>query len=138
MKKFQHIVSAALLVIAASSMISTTANAQSGSRLCGISLGPMAILVEIKQPGGRNGRKNANNFCTALSTGMAEGLKEKGINTDAVIHYKRTECEAVARNISGGRSQYDICEKMERTNVGNGVNPYTVIFKQGQFEFTRA
>ncbi len=138
MKKFQHIVSAALLVIAASSMISTTANAQSGSRLCGISLGPMAILVEIKQPGGKKGRNKANNFCTTLSSGMAEGLKVEGINTDAVIHYKRTECEALARNISGGRSGYDICEKIERTNVGNGVNPYTVIFKKGTFEFTRA
>ena len=35
----------------------SNADAQPGSRLCGISLGPMAILVEIKQPGGKKGRR---------------------------------------------------------------------------------
>ena len=37
----------------------SNADAQPGSRLCGISLGPMAILLEIKQPKGKKGRKRA-------------------------------------------------------------------------------
>ena len=139
MKKFQHIVSAALLVIAASSMISTTANAQSGSLLCGISVGPMAILVErTKPPEGKDARKRDVKYCRMLSNIMAQDLRKKGINMGGVIHYKPTGCEDVAQNISGGKSRYDICEQMEIRNKANGLNPYTVIYKpNGTFAVTR-
>ena len=116
----------------------SNADAQPGSRLCGISLGPMAILVEIKQPGGKKGRRAANRFCDKLADGMEQGLKDQGASTEGIMRYKRTECEDVAMDISGGKSSYDICDLMERTNVGNGANPYTVMHKGGNnFEVTR-
>jgi hypothetical protein len=115
------------------------AAAQSGSRLCGISVGPMAIVVEIKQPKGKKSRKKADKFCRKLADGMIDGLKKSGMPTSGVVKYKRTGCEDVAKSISRGKSSYDICEKMKRTNVGNGVNPYTVTFdkKKKSFTFSR-
>ena len=116
----------------------SNADAQPGSRLCGISVGSMAILVEIKQPGGKKGRRAANRFCDKLADGMEQGLKDQGGSTEGIMRYKRTECENVAKDISGGKSSYDICDLMERTNVGNGANPYTVMHKVGNnFEVTR-
>ena len=116
----------------------SNADAQPGSRLCGISLGPMAILLEIKQPGGKKGRRNANRFCDKVAGDMEQGLKDGGIDTANVIFYKRTECEAVARDISGGKSSYDICDLMERTSVGNGAHAYTITHKGGDnFEATQ-
>ena len=116
----------------------SNADAQPGSRLCGISVGAMAILVEIKQPGGKKGRKGANRFCDKLADGMEQGLEDAGASTEGIIRYKRTECEHVAEDISGGKSSYDICDEMERTSVGNGANPYTIIHKVGDnFEVTR-
>jgi len=106
-------------------------SAQPGSRLCGISLGPMAILLEIKQPGGKKGRKAANKFCDKVADGMEQGLKDGGIDTANVIFYKRKECEAVARDISRGKSSYDICDLMKRTSVGNGAHAYTITHKGG-------
>jgi len=116
----------------------SNADAQPGSRLCGISVGSMAILVEIKQPGGKKGRRAANRFCDKLADGMEQGLKDQGGSTEGIMRYKRTECEDVAMDISGGKSSYDICDLMKRTNVGNGANPYTVMHKRGDnFEVTR-
>ena len=116
----------------------SNADAQPGSRLCGISVGPMAILVEIKQPGGKKGRRAANKFCDILADGMEQELEDAGASTEGIVRYRRTECEDVAMDISGGRSSYDICDEMERTNVGNGVNPYTIRHKVGDnFEVTR-
>ena len=117
----------------------SNADAQPGSRLCGISLGPMAILLEIKQPGGKKGRRNANRFCDKVAGDMEQGLKSEGIDTANVIFYKRTECEAVARDISGGKSSYDICDLMERTSVGNGAHAYTITYnaRSGDFEATQ-
>ena len=116
----------------------SNADAQPGSRLCGISLGPMAILLEIKQPKGKKGRKRANKFCKNVANDMAQGLKEGGIDTANVIFYKRTECEAVARDISRDKSSYDICDLMERSSVGNGAHAYTITYKGGDnFEATR-
>ena len=98
----------------------------------------MAILVEIKQPGGKKGRRAANRFCDKLADGMEQGLKDQGVDTAGTIWYKRTECEDVAMDISGGKSSYDICDLMKRTNVGNGANPYTIRHKRGDnFEVTR-
>ena len=117
----------------------SNADAQPGSRLCGISVGPMAILVEIKQPGSKKGRKRANKFCDRLADGLEQGLEDAGASTEGIMRYKRTECEDVAMDISGGKSSYDICDEMERTNVGNGANPYTIIYKKvgDNFEVTR-
>ena len=115
----------------------SNADAQPGSRLCGISLGPMAILVEIKQPGGKKGRRGANKFCKNVANDMEQGLKDGGIDTANVIFYKRKECEAVARDISRGKSSYDICDLMKRTSVGNGAHPYTITYKGGNFEATQ-
>ena len=109
----------------------SNADAQPGSRLCGISLGPMAILLEIKQPKGKKGRKRANRFCDKVAGDMEQGLKSEGIDTANVIFYKRKECEAVARDISGGKSSYDICDLMKRTSVGNGAHAYTITHKGG-------
>jgi len=115
------------------------AAAQKGSRLCGISVGSMAIVVEIKQPKNKKSRKKADKFCRKLADGMINGLKNSGKSTKGVKRYKRTSCEDVAKSISRGKSSYDICEKMKRTNVGNGANPYTVKFirKMKKFKFSR-
>jgi len=91
----------------------------------------MAILLEIKQPGGKKGRKAANKFCDKVADGMEQGLKDGGIDTANVIFYKRKECEAVARDISRGKSSYDICDLMKRTSVGNGAHAYTITHKGG-------
>ena len=116
----------------------SNADAQPGSRLCGISVGKMAILVEIKQPKGKKRRKAANRFCDKVAGGMEQGLKDKGIDTANAIFYKRTECEAVARDISRDKSSFDICNLMKRTNVGNGAHPYTITYKGGDnFEATQ-
>ena len=117
----------------------SNAEAQPGSRLCGISVGPMAILVEIKQPKGKAKRKTANKFCNRLADGMEQGLEDAGASTEGIIRYKRTACEHVAEDISGGKSSYDICDEMKRTSVGNGANPYTIIYKirGNNFEVTR-
>jgi hypothetical protein len=116
----------------------SNADAQPGSRLCGISLGSMAILLEIKQPGGKGGRKTANRFCDKVAGDMEQKLKDKGIDTANVIFYKRKECEAVARDISGGKSSYDICDLMKRTSVGNGAHAYTITHVEGDnFEATQ-
>ena len=116
----------------------SNADAQPGSRLCGISLGPMAILLEIKQPKGKKGRKAANRFCKKVAGDMKQGLNDEGIDTANVIFYKRTECERVAEDISHGKSSYDICDLMERTSVGNGAHAYTIMYKGGDnFEATR-
>ena len=116
----------------------SNADAQPGSRLCGISVGPMAILLEIKQPKGKKRRKAANRFCDKVAGGMEQGLKDKGIDTANAIFYKRTECEAVARDISRDKSSFDICDLMKRTSVGNGANPYTITYKGGDnFEATK-
>ena len=116
----------------------SNADAQPGSRLCGISVGPMAILVEIKQPGGKKGRRGANKFCDKLADGMEQELEDAGASTEGIVRYRRTECEDVARDISGGRSSYDICDLMKRTSVGNGANPYTITYKGGDnFEATK-
>ena len=116
----------------------SNADAQPGSRLCGISLGPMAILLEIKQPKGKKSRRKADKFCNKVAGDMEQGLKDGGIDTANVIFYKRTECEAVARDISGGKSSYDICDLMERTSVGNGAHAYTITHKGGDnFEATQ-
>ena len=116
----------------------SNADAQPGSRLCGISVGTMAILLEIKQPKGKRGRKAANRFCDKVAGDMEQGLKDEGIDTANVIFYKRTECEAVARDISRDKSSFDICDLMKRTSVGNGANPYTITWNGGDnFEATR-
>ena len=116
----------------------SNADAQPGSRLCGISVGTMAILLEIKQPGGKRGRKVANRFCDKVADVMTKGLKDKGAPTEGVVRYKRTECEAVARDISRDKSSFDICDLMKRTSVGNGANPYTIKYKGGDnFEATQ-
>ena len=68
---------------------------------------------------------------------MEKGLKDKGAPTEGIMRYKRKECEAVARDISRGKSSYDICDLMERTSVGNGAHPYTITYKGGNFEATQ-
>jgi hypothetical protein len=116
----------------------SNADAQAGSRLCGISLGPMAILLEIKQPDGKKGRRAANRFCDKVAGDMEQGLKDGGIDTANVIFYKRTEFEDVARDISRGKGSYDICDLMKRSSVGNGAHPYTITHVEGDnFEDTQ-
>ena len=116
----------------------SNADAQPGSRLCGISVGAIHMLVEIKQPNSKKGRKKMNRFCDKVANGVEQELKAKGIDTANAIFYKRTECEAVARDISRDKSSFDICDLMKRTSVGNGANPYTITWNGGDnFEATR-
>ena len=138
MKNLKSFVSGTLLVVAASLMVSTTANAQSGSRLCGVTMGTTFVGVEIKQPDGPGGRNAADNFCRQLSGDLSNKLIAEGAPAAMVIRLNpRTECEAVARTISGGAKSESICHLMERSNVGNGVNPYTVKFTGNGFEATK-
>ena len=116
----------------------SNADAQPGSRLCGISLGKMAILVEIKQPKGKKGRKKMNRFCDKVADGVEQELKDKGIDTANAIFYKRTECEAVARDISRDKSSFDICDLMKRTHITDGFHAYTITWNGGDnFEATQ-
>jgi hypothetical protein len=129
MKNFKSFVSGTLLVVAASLMVSTTANAQKGSRLCGVTVGTTFVGVEIKQPGNQSGRNAADNFCRQLSGDLSNKLMAEGAPAAMVIRLNpRTECEAVARTISGGARSESICDLMDRSSVGNGANPYTVKF----------
>jgi len=138
MKNLKSFVSGTLLVVAASLMVSTTANAQSGSRLCGVTMGTTFVGVEIKQPDGPGGRNAADSFCKKLSGDLSNKLIAEGAPAAMVIRLNpRTECEAVARTISGGAKSESICHLMERSNVGNGVNPYTVKFTGNGFEATK-
>jgi hypothetical protein len=133
MKKFQNTFLASLLVVACSMlMVSTPANAQSGSRLCGVGLGQLAIVIEMKGTGlSSKNRGRWDTFCETLYGEMKAGLAKK-MDVSGAFEIIRDECEGVATRLSGGASSFDICDKMGRTGRGNGMNPYTVIYMGGQ------
>ena len=122
-----------VFAIAASSVSVPEAEAQSGSRLCGIANGPVAMLVELKQPKSKEGRKKVNDACKKLAGEFRQGLKDGGVsNADSWKYYERAECEGVAKEMSGGQSSADICEGMEREKA------YKVTYKGGNnFDFER-
>lgn len=105
------------------------ASAQSGSRLCGISNGPVAMLFEVKQPNSKEGRKKTDKACHDGSNKMRASVP----NGSAWKEYKRAECEGVAKDMSKGKSAADICDKMEREKV------YTVTYdpKTNAFSFKK-
>ena len=69
-----------VFAIAASSVSVPEAEAQSGSRLCGIANGPVAMLVELKQPKSKEGRKKVNDACKKLAGEFRQGLKDGGVD----------------------------------------------------------
>ena len=117
-------------------------DAQKNSRLCGISIGTMAIISEIKQPSGKDERKSVDKFCKNLASLITEELRAKGKSTKGIVNYKRVECQKVARTMSGGKSSYDLCSKMNTTTYTHyhnyswdrirGMKPlYKFIYKGG-------
>ena len=131
-----------VFAIAASSVSVPEAEAQSGSRLCGIAKGPVAMLVELKQPKSKKGRSAVNKACKKIAAGFRQGLTDGGVpNADSWKYYERAECEGVAKEMSGGRSSADICEGFKDQN-GNAAmereKAYTVTYKGGDnFDFER-
>lgn len=125
-----------------SALLPMDASAQSGSRLCGAAInvptGTMGMMVEIKQPGGKKTRRRANNFCNSLAQGILDGFAKQGLDISDNNRgwFKRSECEGVASWMSGGTSRADICEQMERTSIGNGANPYLVMYNKATKKFT--
>jgi hypothetical protein len=137
MKNFKSFVSGTLLVVTASLMVSTTANAQPGSRLCGVTMGNTFVGVEIKQPEGPSARNKMDDFCRDLSGDLSNKLIAEGAPAAMVIRLNpRTECEAVAKTISGGANSESICHKMDRSGRGD-ANPYTVKYTNGGWVVTR-
>lgn len=131
-----------VFAIAASSVSVPEAEAQSGSRLCGIANGPVAMLVELKQPKSKKGRKKVNKACKNLAAEFRQGLTDGGVpNAASWKYYERAECEGVAKEMSGGRSSADICEGFKDQN-GNAAmereKAYKVTYKGGNnFDFER-
>ncbi|QGG80172.1 hypothetical protein GH975_06120 [Litorivicinus lipolyticus] len=123
------------------SMLPMDASAQSGSRLCGAAVytptGAIGLMVEIKQPG-KSGRSAANNFCNALAQGVLDGFADEGLDVSENNRgwFKRSECEDTAGWMSAGVNRADICDQMSRTSVGNGANPYMVIYTKRNNTFT--
>lgn len=123
-------------------LLPLSASAQSGSRLCGAAVylptGAMGVMVEIKQPGSSNSRKKADKFCNSLAQGIIDGFEAEGLNVSESNRgwFKRTECEGVAGWMSGGVNRADICDQMERTSVGNGANPYVVMYNKASNTFS--
>ena len=128
-------VGAFALAIATSSIAIPEADAQKGSRLCGIAKGNVAMLVEVKQPGGKKGRKKVNRACKDAAAAFRQGLTDAGVpNADTWKYYERTECEHVAKELSGNQSSADICEGFTDTSGKAAMErekPYTVTYLGG-------
>jgi|TARA_B110000495_G_C22560699_1_gene338363 hypothetical protein len=116
------------------------ADAQPNSRVCGISLNTMAMLIEIKQPVSKKGRNKADEVCEEIAGGMEKGLKEAGQDTTTAKWYIRKRCERVAKDISHGEApRRDICDLMDRSRViASKVKIYTINYiGDKKFEATR-
>jgi len=114
------------------------ADAQSGSRLCGISKGGVAFLVEVKQPKSKKGRKKTNRACKDLAQKFRDGIPGGAKDWR---YYQRTECEGVAKAMGDVRGT-DICEGFRDQNGKAAMErkkPYKVQFsaKTKQWKFDR-
>jgi len=130
-------VAIALASIGLVGLFSGATQAQTGSRLCGISLAAAgtAMLVEIEQPDGSSGRKKADSACQDLRDQFLAGVSNP---TDWVYH-QRSECEGTASVISLGASSADICEGFTDTEGKAAMErnkPYTVKWADGNWVFT--
>ena len=103
------------------------AGAQSGSRLCGISKGPVAFLVEVKQPKSKKGRSKTNKACKELAQKFRDGIPG---GAKRWKYYERSECEGVAKAMGDARGS-DICEGFRDQNGKAAMErntPYKVQF----------
>ena len=128
-------VGAFALAIATSSIAIPEADAQSGSRLCGIANGNVAMLVEVKQPKSKKVRNKVNKACKDAAASFRSGLAAKGVpNVDTWKYYERAECEGVAKELSGNQSSADICEGFTDTSGKVAMEreqPYMVTYLGG-------
>ncbi len=111
------------------------ADAQSGSRLCGISKGGVAFLVEVKQPKSKKGRSKTNKACKKLAQQFRDSIPGGAKDWR---YYERSECEGVAKAM-GDVKGADICEGFRDQNGKAAMErekPYKVQFSQSTKKWT--
>ena len=112
----------------------SNADAEKGSRLCGISYDDKAILIKVEHPNKKKKIKKIKKLCDRLTDEMEQELIEDGIDIANTIRYRRVSCQDFESDMSSGKTSsksHTICPYMRRTKPNKEVKVYEIDYRGG-------